>query len=126
MKQRCYNPNNKRYKDWGARGIKVCDRWKDSFENFYEDVSTLEHFGEKGYSLDRINNNGNYEPDNVRWADKKTQGRNRRTNHIVEYQGQKMCLKDAAEKSGINYEALRGRYKRGDRGERLFRPVKGR
>jgi hypothetical protein len=75
MKQRCLNPRNKRYGDYGARGIKVCDRWLHSFKNFLEDI---------GYkpgpecSLDRRDNDGNYEPKNCRWATPKEQSKNTR------------------------------------------------
>lgn len=123
IKDRCNNSNCDRYKDYGGRGIKVCERWS-KFENFYEDVSQLEHFGEKGYTLDRKDNNGNYEPSNVHWVKAKDQQRNKRNNIWVEYKGEKMILKDAAEKSGISYSTLRGRYKHGERGDELFRPVK--
>lgn len=68
MKQRCTNQNNHKYKNYVGRGITVCDEWKNSFQAFYDHISTLPNFGEKGYSLDRINNDGNYEPGNVRWA----------------------------------------------------------
>lgn len=78
MKRRCNSPKDDNFKNYGGRGIKVCDRWQNSFEAFYEDVSKLPHFGEKGYSLDRINNDGNYEPNNVRWATAKQQANNRR------------------------------------------------
>jgi hypothetical protein len=78
MRQRCLNPNHQRYRDWGGRGIKVHEEWKNSFEAFYAYVSQLPHFGEKGYSLDRINNDGNYEPGNVRWSTAKGQSNNRR------------------------------------------------
>ena len=123
MIDRCENPNCKMYPYYGGRGIKVCERWH-KFENFYEDVSKLEHFGEKGYSLDRIRVNEDYKPGNVRWADRNTQARNKRNNVIVEYQGVQMCLAEAAEKSGISYSTLCNRYQHGDRGERLFRPVR--
>ena len=123
MKQRCLNPNSEQYPNYGGRGIKVCDEWLD-FKTFYDYVSNLPHFGENGYTLDRIDVNGNYEPSNVRWADKKEQGRNKRNNIIVEYEGREMVLKDAAELSGLDYKLLHYRYQRGDRGERLFRPVK--
>lgn len=78
MKDRCGNPRNKRYEDWGGRGITVCDEWKNDFQAFYDYVSKLSHFGEAGYSLDRINNDGNYEPNNVRWATRIEQNNNKR------------------------------------------------
>ena len=78
MKDRCFNERNKRFFDWGGRGITVCDEWKNSFQAFYDHVSQLPHFGEEGYSIDRINNDENYEPGNVRWATVKEQNNNKR------------------------------------------------
>lgn len=80
MKQRCNNPNDHGYKNYGGRGIKVCKEWEDSFQAFYDYVSVLPHFGEEGRSLDRIDNEGDYEPGNVRWATRKEQNFNKRTN----------------------------------------------
>ena len=79
MKQRCYNPNFRDYKNWGGRGIKVCDRWINSFSNFINDM------GERpdGKSLDRINNDGDYEPSNCRWATSKEQIKNQRNTKSV-------------------------------------------
>jgi hypothetical protein len=76
MKQRCYNTNYNQYKDWGGRGIKICDRWLNSFENFLTDM------GERpeGTTLDRKNNDGDYEPSNCRWATKSEQELNKRKN----------------------------------------------
>lgn len=75
MKSRCGDPNNARYADYGGRGIKVCDRWLESFENFFADVGLRPG---KGYSLDRVDTNGNYEASNVRWATTAEQHANRR------------------------------------------------
>jgi hypothetical protein len=74
MKTRCYNTKSPNYKYYGGDGIKVCDRWLNSFENFYEDMGDRP----EGTSIDRIDFNGNYEPSNCRWADKITQARNKR------------------------------------------------
>lgn len=100
MMQRCYNRNNTGYPDYGGRGVKVCDRWH-TFENFYVDM------GDKpeGMSLDRINVDGDYEPDNCRWADKYIQARNKRNSITVEG----IELKYLAEELGIPYSTLFGR-----------------
>ena len=73
MRQRCTNPKDPEYENWGGRGITVCGRW-DSFENFLADMGD----SPPGLMLDRIDNEGNYEPGNCRWTDKWTQSRNRR------------------------------------------------
>jgi hypothetical protein len=75
MKTRCYNVRDKSYKYYGARGIKICDRWLQSFKNFLDDIG---HKPGPEYSLDRKNNDGNYEPKNCRWATAKEQSRNTR------------------------------------------------
>ena len=82
MKYRCYCTNGTRYKDYGGRGIEVAPEWLHDFKAFYDYVSKLPHYGEKGYSIDRIDNDGNYAPNNVRWATAKEQIHNRRTKKI--------------------------------------------
>jgi len=78
IKQRCNNPKDCRYYDYGGRGIKICRQWEEDFENFYKYVSKLENFGKRGYSIDRINNDDGYRPGNVRFATISQQNLNRR------------------------------------------------
>ncbi len=78
MKARCYNPNNPRYKDWGERGIIVCDLWKNNAKEYIDYISLLDNNHKNGYSIDRINNDGNYEPDNMKWSTNSEQTLNQR------------------------------------------------
>ena len=78
IKDRCLNPNYHHYANYGGRGISICEEWKHDFKAFYDYVSSLPHFGEKGRSLDRINNDGDYEYGNIRWATRHEQNINRR------------------------------------------------
>lgn len=104
MKARCYNLKNKKYKDYGGRGIVVCDRWLNSFGNFFEDMGkkpTLYH------TLDRIENDGNYEPLNCRWATDHQQSRNRRSNCWIEHDNKRMVTIDCAMYFRVSYNQLR-------------------
>lgn len=94
IKKRCLKVNNVAYKDYGGRGIKICDRWKDSFQNFWEDMGERPS---KYHSIDRIDNNGNYEPSNCRWATSLEQGRNKRKLRLVNINGQTKCLTEWVE-----------------------------
>ncbi len=89
LKQRCGNPNHTYFQDYGGRGIKVCERWLHSFENFLEDMGERPS---KNYSIDRIDFNGNYEPDNCRWATATTQSQNTRHNRNFTINGETKCL----------------------------------
>lgn len=104
MIARCTNPNNKAFPDYGGRGISVCERWK-TFQNFLEDM------GEKptGLSLDRINNDGNYEPGNCRWASDRTQARNRRSNRFLTFNGKTQSIRDWAQEMKLGYQNLTSR-----------------
>jgi hypothetical protein len=86
MKRRCYSAKHPRYKDWGGRGITVCDEWRNSFVNFLNSVGKRPT---NRHSIERLNNNGNYEPGNVTWATPKEQANNRRskTSHLLHTEG---------------------------------------
>jgi hypothetical protein len=119
MQQRCENPRNPRYRHYGGRGIRVCDRWQ-LFENFYADMGkrpTSKH------SIDRIDNNGHYAPENCRWATNQEQLQNTRRNVYVELHGERMTVAEAARRSGLYVHTLYARLERGDCADRLFRPV---
>ena len=123
MKNRCYNEQAHNYKYYGGRGIKMCDRWRDDIHAFYDDVSILPNFREEGYSLDRIDNDGDYEPGNVRWATIKEQCNNRRPNigkRIHEYNGEMYSLREISNMTGISYKTLNNRLLKGWEPERAF------
>lgn len=113
MINRCLNPKNPRYKDYGGRGITVCDRWRSSFDAFYEAVGPRP----AGHLLDRIDNEGCYEPGNVRWVPSKVSARNRRTNHLVEWRGEMLTVTEWAERFDMNPTTLFHRLRRGIRME---------
>lgn len=120
MKQRCTVPSAKDYIYYGERGILVCDGWLHSFEAFHAYVSQLCNFGEVGYSLDRIDNDGNYEPGNVQWATQTQQMQNTRRNHLFEYNGETLCLTEWARRAGISEKTFRSRLRYGWNIERIL------
>ncbi|WP_210461694.1 hypothetical protein [Pantoea ananatis] len=120
MIDRCRNPNNKKYKDYGGRGIKVSEEWMD-FNTFLNDMG---HSPSAGYSIDRVDVNGNYEKSNCRWATPLEQASNRRNNVIVKTPHGDMCASAAARFYGINRSVLVKRVKKGwNHHEALNTPV---
>ena len=96
MKERCYDANNKEYKNYGARGIRICDEWKNDFMSFYN--WAVANGYKENLTLDRIDVNGNYEPNNCRWVDWKTQQNNRRNNVRFKYNGIELTQAEWARK----------------------------
>lgn len=117
MKQRCLNPQNKHYASYGGRGITVYPAWVNSFEAFVMDVGLAP---QDALSLDRIDNDGNYEPSNVRWTTRKAQSNNRRVTLSAEIDGEVLPLSDIALKYGVGYMVVFQRFKRGLRGRDLI------
>lgn len=121
MKDRCYNVKNKRYDRYGGRGISVCDEWKSDFVAFQK--WALKNGYDEKKTIDRIDNDKGYSPDNCRWATNKEQSRNRSTTLSVLYKGAYYSLAEVAELSGVPRDILSNRYRAGERGERLVRSV---
>lgn len=122
MVQRCQNPNDPAYVNYGGRGIVVCDRWLDSFENFFADMGARPG---KELTLDRRDNNGPYSPENCRWADRETQANNRRGLRLIAFKGVTMSVSQWARQVGLPANALRQRLSSGTPiAEALSRPLK--
>lgn len=110
MKERCYNKNHHKYATYGARGITVCDRWLEKFENFSMDMGDAPS---GDHSIERINNNLGYSPSNCKWATRKEQQRNMRSNRIAMFHGERICISELAEKIGISTSCLTWRLNNG-------------
>lgn len=102
---RCVNPRSKNYRHYGGRGIRVCDRWLLSFANFKSDMGNPPD----DTTLDRINNDGPYSPENCRWATRSTQSRNTTANHWITHQGLTLTLADWSARTGLQRETIRRR-----------------
>ena len=134
MRQRCLNPRDRWYPDYGGRGIRICQGWS-TFERFYNDVGQRP---DASYSLDRTDNNGHYScgyceeciannwPKNWRWATKKQQSDNRRCNVLITMNGETLTLSDWARRLNVSYGTLSSRRSRGMQGADLLNPVKQR
>lgn len=116
MFDRCTNPKNKSYHNYGGRGIKVCDRWQ-KFENFRDDMSPTYR---DGLTIERKNNEKGYEPENCEWASRLAQANNTRVNRFIDTPWGSMTISQAARLAGLNASTLRDRVKRGWPQDRLF------
>jgi len=106
MKRRCFNKKDKRYSDYGGRGISVCDSWLESYENFLDDMG---YAPTDDHQIDRIDNNGDYEPSNCRWVTRTENARNKRSNRIITAFGKTQTLVEWEEETGINAPTIRRR-----------------
>ena len=106
MMQRCYSKNSAQYKNYGGRGIRVCERWLGSFENFLIDIGRAPS---KLHSIDRIDSNGDYSPENCRWATWTDQQRNRRNNRTIEIDGETKTLAEWCEIHDVPYQRVHQR-----------------
>ena len=106
MLKRCLSPQNREFVNYGGRGITVCERWRNSFALFAADMGPRPS---PQHQIDRVNNDGNYEPSNVRWATPRQQGRNTRVNRKVVFNGEEMCATAFAEQVGLTVATVFGR-----------------
>lgn len=107
MKTRCYNKNRRQYKDYGGRGVAVCDEWKDDFQAFYN--WAMSHGYNDTLTIDRIDNDGNYEPSNCRWVNWTMQQNNKRTNVNITFNGVTKTIAQWAKQLNIDYDKLQYR-----------------
>jgi len=121
MKQRCYNSKSHNYEAYGGRGITVCEAWLNSdngFNNFYK--WALQNGYDENLTIDRVDVNGNYEPNNCRWANAVTQANNRRNTIYLTIEGETKTIGEWAKENNLNTATLRGRIKMGWQGESLL------
>ena len=110
MRQRCTNPKHRHWPRYGGRGIKICQRWLDSFEAFYEDMGPRLS---RDHTLDRIDNDGDYCPENCRWATWEEQNSNQSQNVFLEWQGEVLCMAAAARAAGLDPARVSQRRRKG-------------
>lgn len=119
MIERTSNPNNNRYHKYGGVGIKVCERWLESFQNFLDDLGTKPS---PIHTVDRIENSKGYYKENCRWATPKEQSRNRSTTKMIKYKGEYIPLIELSERLGLNPKLVRGRIYKGHTLEEALDP----
>lgn len=119
MKNRCYNKGNKSYKNYGGRGIKVCERWVNSASNFISDMGPKPS---RFHSVERVNNNGDYEPTNCKWATRYEQSRNRTDSFKITFNGETKTITDWANQIGMKRTSLRNRIASGWPLEKALNP----
>lgn len=120
MRNRCNNPNNYHYGDYGGRGIKVCKEWDESYDQFTSDMGERPSLN---HTVERIDVNGGYCPSNCKWLEKGLQNRSTRVSIYLEHNGVNKLLIEWCEEFDMDYNVIKARYNRGDRGEKLFRPI---
>lgn len=124
MRQRCNNPAHRSFPSYGGRGIRVCSRWNESFPAFLADIGPRPS---SAHTLERIDNDRDYSPDNCRWATPLEQGQNKRNNHHLTFQGQTLTIGEWSRRTGIAKSTLLGRLARGaSADEALTRPPRPR
>lgn len=124
MKERCSNPHNKRFANYGGRGISVCTEWANSFETFYNWAKANGY--KQGLTIDRIDVNEGYNPENCRWVTTAQQNRNYSRNHNITLNGETHCITDWAEITGIKGATILHRLKAGKSVEEALRKEDGR
>ena len=108
MLVRCYDPTHNQYANYGGRGVTVCERWRDTFGAFFQDMGLAPS---RGHSVDRINVDAPYAPDNCRWATQREQQNNRRNNVVIEHNGKRQTLAAWSRETGLNAQTIRWRMK---------------
>lgn len=119
MRQRCKTPTNKAWKDYGGRGIRVCDRWSDDFSAFYADMGPRPS---PKHSIDRIDNDGPYSPDNCRWVLRRIQQRNTSRNRFITFAGDTCTLAEWGERTGLRPDTIAWRLAHGKTVEQALAP----
>lgn len=118
MIHRCYDIKHHKYYRYGARGISVCDEWRNNYDTFYN--WSINNGYKEGLSIDRINNDGNYEPSNCRWTTRKQQQRNMSRNKVIKYKGENKCLSEWCEELNLYYPTIISRLHKGWSAERAL------